>query len=207
MMSYEMQEQAGVSTWFNGATDLPSAQPLVATQAVFENEEGQRLRLQVSGPEQQVREFLESMSFAFRAEPLSDTTEVEAELAQLAEDRSAEPTATPESVAVSICFDFEDLEPPYQWEIWFDPRYDVHIAGTAFPHRYITSRANKVTATIRADGGRLKMTVWQGSVIVGNQNPTGSLSAGWWKPIPFTISVDGLDPNNQYDLYVYGATI
>ena len=206
-MSSEMQENAGVYAWFKGGADMPPAQPVVVSQAVFENEEGQRLRLQVSGPEEQVMAYLESLSFAFRAEPLPDTAELEEEIAHLREEQVVTPSALAESVAVSICFDFLDLEPPYRWEMWFDPRFDINIVGTAVPHRYITSRSNKVTATIRADGGRLKMTLWQGSVIVGNQHPMDSLLAGWWEPIPFTISVDGLDANNQYDLYVYGATI
>lgn len=87
-------------------------------------------------------------------------------------------------MAVSICFDFLGLEPPYQWELWFDPRFDVNIVGTAVPHRYVTSRSKKVTATIRADGGKLKMTLWQGNVSVGNQHPVDSLLAGWWEARP-----------------------
>ena len=206
-MSYEMQEQAGVSTWFNGVEHMPPPQPVVVTQAVFENDEGQKLRLQVSGPEEQVRQYLESMSFAFRAEPLSDSTELEAELSQIEVEQNSVPPTAAEPVAVAISFDFIDLAPPYRWEVWFDPRYDVYIAGTAVPHRYSTSQSKLVKTTIHADGGTLKMSLWQGNVVVGNQNRTASLSAGWWKPISFSISVDGLDANNQYDLYVYGATI
>lgn len=206
-MSSEMQESAGVNAWFNGGAEMPPVQPVVVSQSVFENEEGQRLRMQVSGPEEQVMAYLESLSFAFRVEPLPDIAELEEEIAHLREEHDFAPTAGPESVAVSICFDFLDLEPPYQWELWFDPRFDVNIAGTAVPHRYITSRSKKVTVTIRADGGKLKMTLWQGNVTVGNQHPVDSLSAGWWEAVPFTISVDGLEANNQYDLYVYGATI
>jgi hypothetical protein len=206
-MSYKMQEEASVSPWFKGVEYMPPPQPVVVTQAVFENDEGQKLRLQVSGPEDQVWQYLESMSFAFRAEPLSDSTELEAALSQFKMEQDAVPTPETEPVAVAISFDFIDLAPPYRWEVWFDPRYDVHIAGTAVPHRYVTSPSSGVTATIHADAGKLTMSLWPRSVTVGHQNPTDSLSASWRRPISFTISVDGLDPNNQYDLYVYGATI
>lgn len=79
-MSSEMQERAGVNAWFNGGADM---QPVVVSQAVFENEVGQRLRMQVSGPEQQVMAYLESLSFAFRVEPLPDIAEMEKEIARL----------------------------------------------------------------------------------------------------------------------------
>jgi hypothetical protein len=205
-MSDELKTRVQASPWYYGAADMPAPEPVVASRQIFENEEGQKLLLQVSGPHAQVQAYLESMSFAFRAAPLEDPAALEEEISYLSAEQRPAAAGEPDPTAVNVYFEFLELAPPCRWEIYFDPS-NVRIAGTAVPHNYKTNNANQVTATIGADSGSLEMRIGAQSVTVDGVNPTLSITAGLGQAAPFWIRVDGLDENNQYDLSVEGAWI
>lgn len=205
-MSDELKTKVQASPWYYGAEAMPVPEPIVASRQVFENEEGQKLLLQVSGPEAQVRAYLESMSFAFRVAPLDDPAALEEEISYLSAERPPAAAGEPDPTAVNVYFEFLELAPPCRWEIYFDPS-NVRIAGTTAPQNYKTTHANQITATINADWGSLEMRIGTQSVTVDGANPTLPITAVSNRSTPFWIRVDGLDENNQYDLSVEGAWI
>lgn len=185
-----------------------SRELLILSQRIFENDEGQKMLLKVSGPEQQVEDYLAELSLGFRARQVDSSDEA---LEQLRRDYEEEwetvawPMSDP--TAVNVQFQFLELEPPYVWDVLFDPKFDVRIAGSAAPHNHQTTKATKINATITADFGELEMTVGNRKVKVHTGNPTRSLPGEAGAAVSFSIQVNGLKPANQYDLRVSGATL
>ena len=205
-MSEERREKYGDLAWYQGAA-LPSPQPMVSTVTLIENDEGHALRLRVSGYEEAVARYLEDVAFAFRVRPVDDPEGYRAER-KLPEAEESEdvPAATSANPAVTVELDVVGAEPPYAWEVLIDP-VNEFIEGAGSPHHYKTTATTWMRATITADSGRLEMSSWGRSVVVGSGNRTGSIERRLFASAEVPIKVDGLDPSNRYDLSLEGAVL
>lgn len=203
-MSRERRDKYGDLTWYEGAA-LPEPKPYVSSVTLIEDDEGNALRLRVSGYEEAVARYLEEVSFAFRVRPIEDPERFQAEqkLPEADEARDV-PAATSADPAVSVELDVVGAEPPFAWEVLIDP-VNEFIAGAGSPHHYNTTATTWMRATITADSGRLEMSSWGRSVVVGSGNRTGSIERRVIPRAVVPIKVDGLDSSNQYDLFLEGA--
>jgi len=205
-MARERRDKYGDLTWYEGAA-LPKPKPYVSSVTLIEDDEGHALRLRVSGYEEAVARYLEEASFAFRVSPIEDVERYRAQQklqeAEPAEDVREIATANP---AVSVELDVVGAEPPYAWEVLIDP-VNEFIAGAGSPHHYKTTATTWMRATITADSGRLEMSSWGRSVVVGSGNRTSSIERHLFVSAEVPIKVDGLDPSNRYDLNLEGAVL
>ena len=206
-MSNEMKKDSELGRWFSGSEDMPEPQAIVISEKEFQNDDGQALRVRVSGPQEQVSYYLGSMSFAFRTFEIG-AEDVAAEMAyQKQEAQEGDDQPKPDPGAVRINFDFIAIEPPYGWEVRIDP-LNVAIAGASTPHEYHTQPTNSVTSTIQANGGRLEMRmVGSPSVTVDGASREASVQASSPFVGSYIIRVDGLEARNNYDLTLQGALL
>lgn len=198
-MTDEMMAENSDMQWVQGTDFLDQPVPVVSTVGVYENEEGNRLQMRVSGLEDEIYEFLESMRIAFRIR--------EFEGGSIYDDEEIFEGMPSPAGGLEINFDILDLEPPYEWDIFIDPFHNRRISGAASPHRYTTTRTTRATARIHADGGQLQLTMGSLGVIVGEDSLSddGSVTGSSSYSRSFGITVDGLKSHNQYDLYLSGA--
>lgn len=198
-MTEKLMEEFGDLQWVSGSDFLSDLQPQISTVGVYENEDGHRLRVRISGPEEDVRQFIETMQIAFRIR------EGEGEL-EHGDGEELTGGVGSHVASVQIDFEFLDIEPPYAWDILIDPKFDIGISGASRPHVYSTTASKSVKATITAEGGKLTMSMGGDKVTVGNGNlKRDSISRRTQFSWKYQITVDGLANSNQYDLHLSGA--
>ncbi len=207
-MSYEMRSKYENLGWFNaGGLTL---EPIVTSGEVISNQNGDQLALSVTGPEEVVRNFLGNFLIAFDVEQLDDNQAISLfeEVTPEENDDSFETPFVASGTEVDIEFKILNYDPPYQWNVYFDP-INEKINGIELAHIYQCGNSNSVTATISQDGGSLRMGsgIFRRVVNDNNKNASISRTAPNDEALRFVFWVIGLDDENQYDLHISGATL